>query len=41
MAASFQVNAGDAPASGDLATAEAYGARVATITRQLVNGRLV
>jgi NAD(P)H dehydrogenase (quinone) len=41
MAASFQVNVGDAPASGDLATAEAYGARVATITRQLVNGRLV
>ncbi len=39
MAASFQVNAGDAPGSGDLATAEAYGARVATITRQLVRGR--
>jgi NAD(P)H dehydrogenase (quinone) len=39
MAASFQVNAGDAPSSGDLATAEAYGARVATITRQLVRGR--
>lgn len=39
MAASFQVNAGDAPAAGDLATAEAYGTRVASITRQLVNGR--
>jgi NAD(P)H dehydrogenase (quinone) len=35
MAASFQVGAGDAPASGDLDTAEAYGARVATITRRL------
>ena len=35
MAASFQVSPGDAPASGDLDTAEAYGARVATITRQL------
>ncbi len=39
MAASFQVNAGDAPSSGDLATAEAYGARVASITQQLVRGR--
>ena len=39
MAASFQVNPGDAPSTGDLATAEAYGARVATITQQLVNGR--
>jgi NAD(P)H dehydrogenase (quinone) len=39
MASSFQVNAGDAPSSGDLATAEAYGQRVATITRQLVRGR--
>jgi NAD(P)H dehydrogenase (quinone) len=39
MAASFQVNAGDAPAAGDLATAQAYGARVATITQQLVRGR--
>jgi len=39
MAASFQVKPGDAPSSGDLATAEAYGARVATITQQLVRGR--
>jgi NAD(P)H dehydrogenase (quinone) len=39
MAASFQVNAGDAPSVGDLATAEAYGVRVATITQQLVRGR--
>ncbi len=39
MAASFQVNAGDAPGSGDLATAEAYGTRVATITQQLARGR--
>jgi NAD(P)H dehydrogenase (quinone) len=39
MAASFQVNPGDAPSSGDLATAEAYGQRVASITQQLVRGR--
>ena len=39
MAASFQVNPGDAPSSGDLATAEAYGVRVATITQQLLRGR--
>jgi NAD(P)H dehydrogenase (quinone) len=39
MAASFQVNPGDAPSTGDLATAEAYGVRVATITQQLVRGR--
>jgi len=39
MAASFKVNPGDAPSSGDLATAEAYGARVATITQQLLRGR--
>ena len=39
MAASFQVNPGDAPSTGDLATAEAYGQRVATITQQLVRGR--
>jgi len=39
MAASFQVKPGDAPSTGDLATAEAYGARVATITQQLVRGR--
>ncbi|MEW8022459.1 MAG: flavodoxin family protein, partial [Candidatus Thiodiazotropha sp.] len=41
MAASFQVDPGDAPSSGDIATAEAYGARVATITQQLVRGREV
>ena len=39
MAASFQVNPGDAPSTGDLATAEAYGTRVATITQQLNRGR--
>lgn len=39
MAASFQVNPGDAPSTGDLATAEAYGQRVASITQQLVRGR--
>lgn len=39
MAASFRVNPGDAPSSGDMATAEAYGARVASITQQLVRGR--
>lgn len=39
MAASFQVNAGDAPGAGDLETAEIYGARIATITQQLVRGR--
>jgi NAD(P)H dehydrogenase (quinone) len=39
MAASFQVNPGDAPSTGDLVTAEAYGQRVATITQQLVRGR--
>ena len=39
MAASFQVRPGDAPGSGDLATAEAYGHRVAAITQQLVRGR--
>jgi NAD(P)H dehydrogenase (quinone) len=39
MAASFQVDPGDAPSSGDIATAEAYGTRVATITQQLVRGR--
>lgn len=39
MATSFQVNPGDAPSTGDIATAEAYGARVATITQQLVRGR--
>ena len=39
MAASFQVNPGDAPSTGDLATAEAYGVRVATVTQQLIRGR--
>ncbi|MCU7845940.1 MAG: flavodoxin family protein [Candidatus Thiodiazotropha sp. (ex Monitilora ramsayi)] len=39
MAASFQVDPGDAPSSGDIATAEAYGTRVATITQQLARGR--
>ena len=36
MAASFQV---DAPGEGDIATAEAYGRRVAKITLQFVRGR--
>jgi NAD(P)H dehydrogenase (quinone) len=35
MAASFQVNPGEAPCSGDLATAEAYGLRVAEVTNRL------
>jgi NAD(P)H dehydrogenase (quinone) len=39
MGTSFQVEPGDAPSSGDLATAEDYGQRVATITQQLVRGR--
>ncbi|PVV09843.1 MAG: hypothetical protein B6D77_09245 [gamma proteobacterium symbiont of Ctena orbiculata] len=39
MAASFQVDPGDAPSTGDIATAEAYGVRVATITQQLVRGK--
>jgi NAD(P)H dehydrogenase (quinone) len=39
MAASFQVDPGDAPSTGDIATAEAYGTRVATITQRLVRGR--
>ncbi len=39
MATSFQLKPGDAPSSGDLATAEAYGARVAVITAQLVRGK--
>lgn len=41
MASSFQVNAGDALSKGDLATAEANGRRVASITQQLVRGRSV
>ncbi len=39
MAASFQVKPEEAPGAGDLATAEAYGERIATITEQLVRGR--
>ncbi len=39
MAASFQVDPPAAPPAGDIATAEAYGRRVAEITRQFVNGR--
>jgi NAD(P)H dehydrogenase (quinone) len=35
MAASFQVQPGDAPPAGDIATAEAYGVRVALITLKL------
>jgi len=39
MAASFQVAPPDAPVPGDLATAEAYGKRVAEITLQFLRGR--
>lgn len=39
MAASFQVDAPGAPGEGDIATAEAYGRRVAEITLQFVRGR--
>lgn len=39
MAASFQVSPPDAPPTGDLATAEAYGRRVAEITIQFGKGR--
>jgi len=35
MASSFQVNPPDAPPPGDIATAKAYGLRVAEITRKL------
>jgi NAD(P)H dehydrogenase (quinone) len=38
MSASFQVKPPDAPSKGDLATAEAYGRRVATITLQFLKG---
>lgn len=41
MAASFQVNAPDAPCKGDLETAELYGRRVAEITLQFARGRNV
>lgn len=39
MASSFQVDPPGAPSKGDLATAEAYGKRVAEITLQFVRGR--
>jgi NAD(P)H dehydrogenase (quinone) len=39
MSASFQVQVPDAPSPGDLATAEAYGRRVAEIALQFVRGR--
>jgi NAD(P)H dehydrogenase (quinone) len=39
MSASFQVKPPDAPTKGDLATAEAYGHRVATITLQFLKGK--
>ncbi|MEW6486768.1 MAG: hypothetical protein AB1578_02505 [Thermodesulfobacteriota bacterium] len=39
MSASFQVNPPEAPAAGDLATAEAYGRRVAEIAVQFRKGR--
>ncbi|MGP1382572.1 MAG: NAD(P)H-dependent oxidoreductase [Thainema sp.] len=39
MATSFQVDPPGAPSPGDLATAEAYGKRVAEITLQFVRGR--
>ncbi|MEM6590501.1 MAG: flavodoxin family protein [Cyanobacteria bacterium P01_H01_bin.119] len=39
MAASFQVDPPSAPPSGDIATAEAYGERVANITLQFLRGR--
>lgn len=39
MAASFQVDPSQAPPKGDIETAEAYGKRVAEVTRQFVAGR--
>lgn len=39
MSCSFQVKPPEAPAKGDLETAEIYGKRVATITMQFVKGR--
>lgn len=39
MASSFGLAPGAAPGQGDIETAEAYGARVATITKQIVKGR--
>ncbi len=38
MAASFEVRAPDAPAKGDIETAELYGHRVATITLRFLKG---
>jgi NAD(P)H dehydrogenase (quinone) len=39
MAASFQVAPTDAPGTGDLETAAAYGKRVAEVTLQVLRGR--
>jgi NAD(P)H dehydrogenase (quinone) len=39
ISASFQVNPPNAPAKGDIETAELYGRRVAEITLQFVRGR--
>lgn len=39
MSASFQVGPPGSPPKGDIETAEAYGRRVAEITRQFVRGR--
>jgi NAD(P)H dehydrogenase (quinone) len=39
MASSFQVGPPEAPAKGDIETAEAYGKRVAEITAQFVRGK--
>lgn len=39
MAASFQIDPSQAPPKGDIETAEAYGKRVAEVTRQFVAGR--
>lgn len=41
MSSSFQVNPPDAPAQGDLQTAELYGKRVAEITLQFARGRSI
>jgi NAD(P)H dehydrogenase (quinone) len=39
MASSFQVNDPTSPSTGDIATAEAYGKRIAEITLQYVHGK--
>jgi NAD(P)H dehydrogenase (quinone) len=39
MSSSFQVNPPDAPANGDIETAELYGKRVAEITVQFLRGK--